>query len=145
MTILRIARRTSLLLGSLSCGAWLFAVYLDHTMADPPDAVRQVLDAGIFAWLLIILGAEPAPAKPHWNPDPAIYGPAVLFATSLVASFLLLRSEPDMKGAALAITLSGVIGAILLWRFVRSHRDEIGEARFGPDGRLLGPQDPPKP
>ena len=76
MTILRIARRTSLLLGSLSCGAWLFAVYLDHTMADPPDAVRQMLDAGIFSWLLIILGAEPAPAKPYRDPDPAIYGPA---------------------------------------------------------------------
>ena len=73
-------------------------------MADPPDAVRQMLDAGIFSWLLIILGAEPAPAKLHRDPNPAIYGPAVLFATSLVASFLLLRSEPQMKGAALAIS-----------------------------------------
>ena len=137
MTVLRTARRASLVLGSLLCGAWLLAFHLDRTMADPPQAVRQVLDAGVFAWLLLILGLDPGPAKPQQDPGPVIVGPSVLIATTLFAAFLLFQSTPDMKVAAAVIALSGAIGAFLLWRFARNHSDEIGEARFGPDGREL--------
>lgn len=137
MTVLRMARRASLVLGLLLCGAWLLALYLDRTMTDPPQAVRQVLDAGVFVWLLLVFGIEPGPAKPQQDPGPVIVGAAVLIATTLFAAIVLFRSAPDMKVAAAVIALSGAIGAFLLWRFARNHKDEIGEARFGPDGRQL--------
>ena len=99
--------------------------------------VQQVLDAGVFVWVLFILGLEPTPAKPQQDPGPAIAGPAVLMVTTLFAGLLLFQSGPDMKFTAALVTISGLIGTFLLWRFARDHKDKIGEARFGSDGKQL--------
>ena len=143
-SMLRIARRISLILGLLFFGALLFAVYLDRTMTEPPEAVRNLLDAGILAYLLIFVGVEPRPSKAQDDPSSAFAGPAALLVTSLFAAGIILRNAPDMLLVASLVALSGLVSALLLWRFARSHPGEIGEARFGPDGKPLGPWQPPK-
>lgn len=142
---LKTARRVAFVLGLLLAGAILFALYLDRIIAVPPEAVRALLKHGFLpAYLLVMIGTEPRPAKPHKDLSPAIAGPEAVLATGLFGAALVASRDTGTPVIAAVVALAGIIGALLLWRIARTHPGEIGEARFGPDGKPLGPWQPPE-
>ena len=67
-------------------------------------------------------------------------------AIGFAAAFFLLKDYQSISDLILptAILLLAITSAFVFGRFAQMHADEIGEARFGPDGKPLGPWQPPR-
>ncbi len=127
-------------------GASLYAFYLDSTLNSAPAQIQYFWRATIIPMcvlnLISTVGVKSQAADP---PKWLTSGPFVLLITASIAA-VFLSSESRTVGDLLipsSILIGGILGALWLWWFERNHSNEIGEARFGPDGKPLGPWQPP--
>ena len=139
-------RRIGRFLAAATAGAWLLASYILATYPGSAPEIDEFARKGFLIWYLpLILLQEKTAKPPYIDVSPARSGAGVLLATGLAAAMFWPHDYRELSDLMLlgAIIVAAGAGAFFLARFAKRHAGEIGQARFGPDGRELGPWIPP--
>ena len=131
-------------------GAWILAIFIRvrHDLEIPE--LKYFTQFAPLVWLaLVIVGLRRAKAKEaarhSKGPSPAQSAWGLALALGFGAAIFLFQDYREPSDATLPLTAIGValVAGFFLSRFAYKHASEIGEARFGPDGKPLGPWKPP--
>ena len=143
-TKLQLRRAANSLSGAI-IGAWILASYVRFFHPGESPFVENFQKVGFLIWLASrILGSSPSRWKPS-PPTPQRSAWGLCLATGFAAAFFLLKDYRSMSDLILpaAILLLAITSAFVFGRLAQMHAAEIGEARFRPDGKPLGPWKPP--
>lgn len=138
-SIIDAARLAARYAALLVAGAAIYALYLDSTLNQAPPEVRQFWR---WSWLALVVLNLISFRAPQDEPSGASM---VALAGLIGAGYLALNYQTitDLVIGS-AIILSVMAGFFLLRRLEQRFRGQIDEARFGADGKPLGPWQPPK-
>ena len=141
-------RRIGRFLATAAAGAWLLALYIRSNYPGVMPEIEEFARSGFLLWYLpltLLLERPQRSASKNFDISPARSGAGVLLATGLAAAMFWPEDyrQPSNLALLAAIIIVAGTGAFFLARFAAHHVGEIGQARFGPDGRELGPWQPP--
>ena len=126
-------------------GAWLLASYVRFFHPGESPFVEDFQKAGFLIWYpLMLLGSEPSKWKPSPpTPQRSVWGLCLAIGFGAAVFLLMDYQKPSDLILPATIMLVATASALVFGRFAKLHADEIGEARFGPGGKPLGPWKPP--